>query len=51
LDLKSGTKLEQVFETIALVGFAGFYLSMLEGIDPSPIPFVDKFKDELAKVK
>lgn len=51
LDLKSATKLEQVFETIALVGFAGFYLSMLEGIDPSPIPFVDKFKDELSKVK
>lgn len=51
LDLHSQTKLEQVFETIALVGFAGFYLSMLEGIDPSPIPFVDKFKDELAKVK
>ena len=51
LQLHSTTKLEQVFETIALVGFASFYLSMLEGIDPSPIPFVDKFKDELAKVK
>lgn len=51
LELHSETKLEQVFETIALVGFAGFYLSMLEGIDPSPIPFVDKFKDELSKVK
>lgn len=51
INLKSETKLEQVFEIIALVGFASFYLSMLEGIDPSPIPFVDKFKDELAKVK
>lgn len=51
LELKAKTKLEQVFETIALVGFAGFYLSIIEGIDPSPIPFVDKFKDELGKVK
>jgi glucose/mannose-6-phosphate isomerase len=51
LELHSETKLEQVFETIALVGFAGFYLSIIEGIDPSPIPFVDKFKDELGKVK
>jgi glucose/mannose-6-phosphate isomerase len=50
LELHSETKLEQVFETIALVGFAGFYLSMIEGIDPSPIPFVDKFKVELGKV-
>ncbi|PIR61668.1 MAG: hypothetical protein COU66_02575 [Candidatus Pacebacteria bacterium CG10_big_fil_rev_8_21_14_0_10_44_11] len=51
LELQAPTKLAQVFETIALVGFAGFYLSMIEGIDPSPIPFVDTFKDELAKVK
>lgn len=50
LNLKAPTKLAQVFETIALVGFAGFYLSMLEGIDPSPIPWVDKFKEELGKL-
>lgn len=51
IDLKSESKLQQVFEMIALVGFTTFYLAMLEGIDPSPIPFVDKFKDELGKVK
>lgn len=50
IQLRSTTKLEQVFETIALVGFASFYLAMLEGIDPSPIPWVDKFKDELGKL-
>lgn len=47
VDLKATTPLTQAFELIALVGFASFYLSMLEGIDPSPIPFVDKFKQEL----
>ncbi|MEX0896110.1 MAG: SIS domain-containing protein [Patescibacteria group bacterium] len=47
LDLHAETKLAQVFEAIALVGFAGYYLSMLEGIDPSPIPFVESFKKQL----
>ena len=45
--LKAKTKLEQVFEMITMFAFAGFYLAMLEGIDPSPIPFVDHFKTEL----
>lgn len=49
--LKAKTKLEQAFELIALFSFCSFYLSMLEGIDPSPIPFVDQFKEELKKYK
>lgn len=48
LPLQSSSKLTQVFEMITLFSFAGFYLSMLEGIDPSPIPFVDKFKELLS---
>jgi len=47
VDLEANTPLSQAFELIALVSFASFYLSMIEGIDPSPIPFVDKFKHEL----
>lgn len=47
--LRSNTKIEQVFEMIVLFSFAGFYLAMLEGIDPSPIPFVDQFKNDLKK--
>lgn len=47
IPLKAKTKLEQVFELITLFAFSSFYLSMLEGIDPSPIPFVDQFKEEL----
>ena len=49
IKLESETKLTQVFEVIALLAYAGFYVSMLEGINPSPIPFVDWFKDELGK--
>jgi glucose/mannose-6-phosphate isomerase len=47
--LRAHSKMAQVFEMIALFSFGGFYLSMLEGIDPTPIPFVDGFKDELKK--
>ena len=49
--LRSQTKLNHVFEMITLFSFAGFYMAMLEGIDPSPIPIVDQFKDELAKYR
>lgn len=47
INLRSKTKIEQVFEMIVLFSYAGFYLSMLEGIDPSPIPFVESFKEKL----
>lgn len=48
VQLTSETKLAQAFESITLLAFANFYLSMLEGIDPSPIPFVDEFKEKLS---
>ena len=43
------TKLEQVFEIITLGAFFNFYLSMLYGHDPAPIPNVDWFKSEMKK--
>ncbi len=43
------TKLEQVFEIIQLGAYTNFYLAMLHGIDPAPIPKVDFFKAQLAK--
>lgn len=49
IELVSETKLTQVFELITLLAYAGFYLSILEGLDPSPIPFVDYFKEEIKK--
>ncbi len=50
LPLKAQTKIEQVFELLTVLAFAGFYLAMLEGINPSPIPFVESFKVDLKEM-
>lgn len=47
----SKTKMEQVWEVIQLGAYTNFYLAILNGIDPAPIPTVDWFKDKLAQVK
>lgn len=47
--LKSQTKFAQTLELIQLGGWFTFYLAMLNGIDPSPVPWVDYFKKELVK--
>jgi glucose/mannose-6-phosphate isomerase len=47
--LTGKTKLEQAFETIQFGSFVGFYLSMLNNLDPTPIPWVDFFKAQLKK--
>lgn len=44
------TKLEQVWEVIQLGAYTNFYLAMLNGINPAPIPTVDWFKEQLGKV-
>ena len=49
--LKQPTKVLQLFELLQFGGWVAFYLSMLNGIDPSPIPYVDFFKEELDKRK
>lgn len=41
--------LSQVFEFVQFGGFVNFYLSMLNGIDPAPIPWVDYFKTKLGQ--
>ena len=38
-------------EIIQLGAYTNFYLAMLNGINPAPIPWVDYFKEQLAKVK
>ena len=49
INLDAETKLEQVFELITMMSYANFYLSILYRIDPSLIPTVDWFKQELNK--
>lgn len=43
------TPLTQVLETLMWGGYLSFYLAMLYGQDPSLIPWVDYFKEQLAK--
>jgi glucose/mannose-6-phosphate isomerase len=43
------TKLTQVMQTLSFGGYVTVYLGLLYGLDPSLIPWVDFFKDELKK--
>jgi len=43
------SKLEQVFEFLTFGSWVSFYLAMLYGRDPSPIPNVDFLKSEMVK--
>lgn len=42
-------KMSQVGEVLVFTSFVSFYLSMLAGIDPTAVPFVDFFKSQLKK--
>lgn len=39
----------EIFEILVLGSYISFYLAMLEDINPSPIPWVDYFKEKLSK--
>lgn len=45
------SKLSQVLNVLSFGGFLTFYLAMLYGQDPSVIPWVDYFKEQLEKVR
>lgn len=45
--LQEKTRLGQSFELLVLGSYASFYLAMLYGIDPTPIPMVDWFKKNM----
>lgn len=47
---QSPTPLTQAFEVIQFGAYLNFYLAMLHGIDPAPIPSVDLFKAEMKKL-
>jgi glucose/mannose-6-phosphate isomerase len=49
MKLTGKTKLSQAFELLLFGSYTGFYLAMLHDIDPTPIPWVDWFKDQLSK--
>lgn len=41
-------KLSQAFEAILFGSYVSFYLALLNGVDPSVIPWVDYFKEKMA---
>lgn len=49
IQLRGETKISQVLEAYALSGFTTFYMAMLYDTDPIAIPWVDYFKQQLAK--
>lgn len=50
ITLKSEDKLIQVFELIQLGSYISVYLGLLHGLDPAQIPWVNYFKDRIAKI-
>lgn len=42
-------KIIEIFEILILSSYVSFYLAMLYDLDPTPIPWVDYFKQELSK--
>ncbi len=47
LVLNSKSELTQTFELIQFGAYVNFYLSMLYGVNPAPIPWVDYFKEQM----
>ena len=47
--LRGKTKLEQSFEMLQFGAWITYYLGMLNNVDPVNIPWVDWFKEQLAK--
>lgn len=47
--LRSGKKIQQIFEVLSFGSFVHFYLAYIYGVDPLKIPWVDYFKEKLAK--
>lgn len=45
--LRGKNKWEQMLEMLVFGSFASFYLAILNGINPSPVPWVDYFKKRL----
>ena len=48
-EAKAETKLAQVFELVQFGAYVNFYLAMLYGQNPGPLPWVDYFKTKLGQ--
>lgn len=48
-ELTGTSQVIQVYEMLVLSSYVSFYLAILYGINPAPIPWVDYFKEQLSK--
>ncbi len=46
---RSKSKITQIFEVLTFGSFISFYLAAIYGVNPAEIPWVDYFKEKLAK--
>ena len=46
----TGSEIEQSFRVLVFGSYVTFYLALLYDLDPTPIPWVDFFKEELKKI-
>jgi glucose/mannose-6-phosphate isomerase len=50
LQVEGDSELTQAMDLIQSGSYMAYYLAMLNGVDPGPIPWVDWYKDEIRKV-
>lgn len=51
INLGGQTKLIQSFEALSFSSYLSYYLALLNNLDPSPVPWVDYFKEQLSRFK
>ena len=49
LQTRGETGIERVMSLVLLGDLVSLYLAVLRGVDPGPVPLIDRLKDELAK--
>ncbi|KKS98310.1 MAG: bifunctional phosphoglucose/phosphomannose isomerase, glucose/mannose-6-phosphate isomerase [Candidatus Gottesmanbacteria bacterium GW2011_GWA2_43_14] len=47
IELKSASRFSQTMELLQLFSFLSFYLAVVHGVNPAPVPWVDFFKQKL----
>jgi glucose/mannose-6-phosphate isomerase len=48
-DMPGGSRAERVFAALMFADWCSYYLALLGGFDPTPVPLVESFKQELSK--
>ena len=50
VEAKGKNNLSKMIYTLYLGDFTSYYLSILRGIDPSPVPIIDELKEKLNSI-